>query len=127
MNRNVRLVLIMLAFVTLLACLVPFVGRTRPGDHPINSSCTWIEDNRRPLNLAVRADRTDLRDDAVTAEDVAIRWADKYFGHLPDYEPRRDEAGGVVIFVLATLLRPRLTPDDAGVKLDDPLRITVSD
>src|SRR5690242_17598263 len=91
MNRNVRLVLIMLAFVTLLACLVPFVGRTRPGDHPINSSCTWIENNRRPLNLAVRADRTHLRDDAVTAEDAAIRWADKYFGHLSDYEARRNQ------------------------------------
>lgn len=67
---------------TLLVCLVPFIGRTRPGDHPINSNCTWVEDNNRTLNL---------RDDAVTAEDVAIRWADKYYGHLPEYEARRNE------------------------------------
>lgn len=82
MNRNVRLVLISVSVVTLLVCLVPFLGRTRPGDHPVNSDCTWIEDNSRPLSLS---------DDAVTAEDVAIRWADKYYGHLPEYEARRDE------------------------------------
>ena len=82
MNRNVRLVLISVSVVTILVCLVPFMGRTRPGDHPINSNCTWIEDNSGPLNL---------RDDAVTAEDVAIRWADKYFGQLPEYEARRNE------------------------------------
>jgi len=82
MNRNVRLLLIIVSVVTLLVCLVPFLGRTRPGDHPVNSDCRWIEDNSRPLNL---------RDDAVTAEDVAIRWADKYYRLLPEYEVRRDE------------------------------------
>src|SRR5262249_43791141 len=44
----------------------------------------------RALNLENRADRAHLRDDAVAAEDVAIRWADKYFGHLPEYGARRN-------------------------------------
>lgn len=91
MNSSVRLVLITVSVVTLLVCFIPFIGRTRPGDHPISSNCTWVEGNTRPLTLENRADRAHLRDDAVTAEDVAIRWADKYFAHLPEYEARRNE------------------------------------
>jgi hypothetical protein len=63
----------------------------RPGDHPISSNCLWTEDNHRTLNLENFADRRHLRDDAVTAEDVAIRWADKYFGHRPEWGSRCDE------------------------------------
>jgi hypothetical protein len=91
MNRKAALVLIALSLTALLACLVLSTGRTRPGDYPISTNCVWVEDNSRPLNLDQRADRTHLRRDAVTAEDVAIRWADKYYGHLPEYEPRRNE------------------------------------
>jgi hypothetical protein len=50
-----------------------------------------VEDNNRPLNLEDRADRSHLRDDAVTAEDVAIRWADQHFHLLPEWTPRQNE------------------------------------
>jgi len=91
MNRNVRLFLITLPVALLLACLISLMVQTRPGDHPISSNCTWVEDNSRPLNLANRADWTHLRDDAVTAEDVAIRWADRYFGHRSEWDARQNE------------------------------------
>ena len=91
MNRNVPLVLIPLLLVALVGCLIYSTGLTRPGNYPVNANCAWVEDNTQPLNLDQRADRTHLRRDAVTAEDVAIRWADKYYGHLPEYEARRDE------------------------------------
>jgi hypothetical protein len=63
----------------------------RPGDHPISSNCSWIEEDNHTLNLQNASDRHHLRDDAVTAEDVAIRWADQRFPHRPEYEARRDE------------------------------------
>lgn len=77
--------------ILLLAISVALAGCTRPGDHPINPNCVWTEVDNRPLNLESGADRRHLRDDAVTAEDVAIRWADKHFGHLPEWVPRQDE------------------------------------
>ena len=64
---------------------------TRPGDHPVSSNCLWSEDDYRTLNLGNLTDRRHLRDDAVTAEDIAIRWADKYFHLRPEYEARCDE------------------------------------
>lgn len=91
MNRNVRLVLITVSFLTLLPCLILFTRDARPGDHPISSTCTWVEDNSRQLNLENRADRSHLRDDAVTAEDVAIRWADTHFHLLPEWPARQNE------------------------------------
>ena len=91
MNRNVRLVLITVAFLTLLPCLILFTRGARPVDHPVSSTCTWVEDNSRQLNLENRADRSHLRDDAVTAEDVAIRWADTHFHLLPEWEARENE------------------------------------
>lgn len=63
----------------------------RPGDHPVSSNCLWTEDDNRTLNLENIVDRRHLRDDAVTAEDVAIRWADKYFHLRPEYDARVDE------------------------------------
>jgi len=63
----------------------------RPGDHPISSNCSWTEDDNRTLNLENFADRRHLRIDAVTAEDVAIRWADQHFYLRPEYGARRDE------------------------------------
>jgi len=63
----------------------------RPGDHPISANCSWTEEDNRTLNLQNRTDRHHLRDDAVTAEDVAIRWADQRFPRQPIYEARRDE------------------------------------
>ena len=70
--------------LTLTACV-------RPGDHPVNSDCAWIEEDSHPLNLENAADRRHLRFDAITAEDVAIRWADQRVAHLPEYERQRDE------------------------------------
>ena len=64
---------------------------TRPGDYPITTQCQWVEDDHRSLDLSVGADRRHLRNDAVTAEDVAIRWADRHYHLMPEYEQRRDE------------------------------------
>jgi len=86
-----RLVLIAVSFVTLLPCLILFTRGARPVDHPISSTCTWVEDNSRQLNLENYADRSHLRDDAVIAEDVAIRWADTHFHLLPEWEARQNE------------------------------------
>lgn len=43
------------------------------------------------MNLKNAADRRHLRFDAITAEDMAIRWADKNHGHTPEYDRRRNE------------------------------------
>src|SRR5690349_1421661 len=77
--------------IVLLGLTLTLTACVRPGDHPINSSCAWIEEDSRPLNLENAADRRHLRFDAITAEDVAIRWADQRAAHLPEYEARRDE------------------------------------
>ena len=79
-----KMVVFLFVTLTLTAC-------ARPGDHPISSNCVWIEDENRSLNLTSSADRRHLRFDAVTAEDVAIRWADKYFGHTPEWERKQEE------------------------------------
>ena len=60
----------------------------RPGDHPISSNCSWTEDDKRTLNLEHFADRRHLRNDAVTAEDVAIRWADQHFHLRREWDAR---------------------------------------
>jgi len=70
----------------------------RPGDHPVSSNCEWSEESGGSLNLENAADRRHLRYDALTAEDMAIRWADKYAGPrsgqfkgFPEYGRRQDE------------------------------------
>ena len=70
----------------------------RPGDHPVSSNCEWIEAGGSSLNLEKATDRVHLRDDALTAEDIAIRWADKYAGPksgqfrgFPEYGRQTDE------------------------------------
>jgi hypothetical protein len=75
----------------LLVVTVTLAGCDRPGDHPISSNCVWSEEESRSLDLTKTSDRRHLRFDAVTAEDVAIRWADKYFSHLPEWDQRCDE------------------------------------
>ncbi len=80
MNR----LLVLVATITLAGCV-------RPGDYPISSNCIWNEQDSRSLDLAKISDRRHLRFDAVTAEDVAIRWADNHFGLRPEYEARRDQ------------------------------------
>jgi hypothetical protein len=78
-----RRLLLLVVTVTLTAC-------ARAGDHSVSPSCTWIEDDHRSLNLASMADRRHLHFDAVTAEDVAIRWADERVSHRPEWEARVD-------------------------------------
>lgn len=56
----------------------------------------------RSLNLDRPADRRHLRYDAVKAEDMAIRWADKYYGHLPEWEGRHDACLGSLFNGVAT-------------------------
>lgn len=75
----------------LLIATITLAGCARPGDYPISLNCVWNEDDTRSLDLTKTFDRRHLRFDAVTAEDMAIRWADKYFGHLPEWEQRCDQ------------------------------------
>ena len=74
-----------------LAVTLTYISCARPVDHPINSACTWVENDNRTLDLANPSDRRHLRYDAITAEDVAIRWADQNFHLLPEWDPRREE------------------------------------
>ena len=72
----------------LLVLITTFTGCVRPGDHPISPNCEWNEPDHRTLNLATFTDRRHLRFDAVTAEDMAIRWADQHAGLRPDWYER---------------------------------------
>lgn len=79
-----RLLLLFVSIATLSGC-------ARPGDHPINPNCEWIEADHRTLNLATYSDRRHLRFDAATAEDMAIRWSDQRFSHRPEYDQRTQQ------------------------------------
>ena len=57
----------------LLVAIITLTGCTRPGDHAISTNCMWSEEDST-LDLTKRSDRRHLRFDAVTAEDLAIRW-----------------------------------------------------
>jgi len=81
----------MTRLLLLVIIITTFSGCARPGDHPVSPNCEWIESDRRTLNLATSADRRHLRFDAVTAEDMAIRWADQRFAHQPQYDQRCQE------------------------------------
>ena len=61
---------------------------SRPGDHPVSSNCSWTENNNQTLNLENFADRRHLRNDAVTAEDMAVRWADQHFHLSREWDAR---------------------------------------
>ena len=80
MNR----LLLVIATITLAGC-------TRPGDHPISSNCIWSEQDTHSLVLTNISDRRHLRFDAVTAEDMAIRWADMHFSLRPEWEQKQNE------------------------------------
>jgi hypothetical protein len=90
-----KLLLLIIATITLVGC-------TRPGDHPINQNCVWFEQDSHSLDLTNLSDRRHLRFDAVTAEDVAIRWADAHFSLLPEYGLKRDECMQVQFQGIAT-------------------------
>src|ERR1043166_8151259 len=84
--------------LVLFLVVVTLAGCVRPGDHPVTPMCEWTEEGTRSLNQAKAADRGHLRDDALTAEDVAIRWSDRYAGPrsgqfrgFPEYGRRRAE------------------------------------
>ena len=70
--------LLLIATITLFGC-------ARPGDHPITQNCVWTEPDSHS------ADRGHLRFDAVTAEDMSIRWADLHFGHRPEWDQKQNE------------------------------------
>jgi hypothetical protein len=80
MNR----LLLLIATITLAGC-------TRPVDHPVSPNCVWSEQDSLSLDLTKRSDRRHLRFDAITAEDMAIRWADMRFSHRPEYDQRTYE------------------------------------
>ena len=75
----------------LLVIITTLSGCARPGDHAVSPNCEWIESDGRTLNLATYADRRHLRFDAATAEDMAIRWADQHYGHMPEWDQRLQE------------------------------------
>ncbi len=90
--RHCKVGALLLLAVTVGGCGV------RPGDHPISSNCEWIEAGSGSLNLEKASDRGHLRYDALTAEDIAIRRADKYAGPksgkfrgFPEYSRLTDE------------------------------------
>lgn len=74
--------------LVLLIVSLTLAGCARPGDHPISSNCVWDEEDSRSLDLTKISDRRHLYFDAVTAEDVAIRWSDRHFHLLPEWEQR---------------------------------------
>ena len=78
----------MMKCLLLLIATITLTGCVRPGDHPISPNCVWSEDESPSLDLTNISDRHHLRFDAATAEDKAIRWADKNFAHLPEYDMR---------------------------------------
>jgi len=70
----------------LLIVTITLTGCVRPGDHAVSSNCVWSEDENQSLDLGSLSDRRHLRFDAVTAEDMAIRWADQRFSHRREYD-----------------------------------------
>ena len=81
-----------------LVLTVTFYGCTRPGDHPFNPNCEWQEQDTPSLDLTNRRDQRHLRHDALTAEDLAIRFATKnagpksgHFAGWPEYWRQMDE------------------------------------
>jgi len=93
---------VMTRLLLLITIITTFNGCARPGDHPISPNCEWIESDRRTLDLATSADRRHLRFDAVTAEDMAIRWADQRFAHQPEWDQRVQECMESLFSGLAT-------------------------
>ena len=70
----------------LLIVTIILTGCVRPGDYPVSANCVWTEGDNQSLDLRKISDRRHLRFDAVTAEDMAIRWADQRFSHRPEYD-----------------------------------------
>ena len=75
----------------LLVVTIALAGCARPGDRPISPNCVWNEEDSHSLDLTRTFDRRHLRFDAAAAEDMAIRWADKYFAHLPEWDQRCEQ------------------------------------
>jgi hypothetical protein len=81
----------MTRLLLLVIVITTFSGCARPGDYPVSPNCEWTESDHHTLNLATSTDRRHLRFDAVTAEDMAIRWADQHFGHRTEWDQRCQE------------------------------------
>ena len=75
----------------LLITTITLAGCVRPGDYPISSNCVWSEQDNHSLELTKMSDRRHLRFDAITAEDVSIRWADVHVGLRPEYDQKQYE------------------------------------
>jgi hypothetical protein len=74
-----------------LIATITLAGCVRPGDYPITSNCVWSEQDSHSLDLTKMSDRRHLRFDAITAEDVSIRWADAHVGLRPEYDQKQYE------------------------------------
>jgi hypothetical protein len=75
----------------LLITTITLAGCVRPGDYRISSNCVWSEQDNHSLQLTKMSDRRHLRFDAITAEDVSIRWADVHVGLRPEYDQKQNE------------------------------------
>lgn len=87
------------------ACLAGCSHAPRPA-----ADCRWPAEAPRPLDLANRADRRHLTDDALRAEDLAIRFADslaaphsKHFEGFAKYDRMHDECMTALFDTVARL------------------------
>lgn len=74
--------LALLAIGLTLSCLDP---------SRLNSTCTWVEPDARPLDFSKRADRDHLRVDARTASELEVRFADSTRTSVLQMEPLVDQ------------------------------------
>jgi len=107
------------AIVSLAVCCVACVDRAR-----VNGDCKWIREAKpTALDLGSRANREHLSDDALFAEDLAIRYADAQRGHrsghykgVDEYERAREQCMADMFDAIAK--DHRVTPADVGAGLD---------
>jgi hypothetical protein len=106
----------------LLTCVISgsaCVDRAR-----VNADCRWIrETTTAALDMGSRANREHLDDDALFAEDLAIRYADARRGHrsgqfkdADEYERARDQCMSALFDTIAT--DHRVTVADVSAGLD---------
>jgi hypothetical protein len=103
----------------LTICCAACVDRAR-----VNADCRWIREGKTPaLDMGSRANREHLDDDALFAEDLAIRYADAQRGHrsghykgLDEYERAREQCMSAMFDTIAK--DHRVTAADVSAGLD---------
>lgn len=87
----------------LLVCFAGCAGRQRPNAH-----CEWFEETASSLDLQNQTQQRHLSDDALVAEDLAIRYADSHSGPrsghfegITEYGRTRDQCMAVLFNTIA--------------------------